>query len=62
VNPVSRRKDSPLNEAARREHLSVVKLLVKRGADVTLKNEDDQIAREWREVMKAKVWQNNWTL
>jgi ankyrin repeat protein len=41
------RKDTPLHVAARAGNLSVVKLLVERGADVRLKDVDGQTASEW---------------
>ena len=52
LDPLDKRKGTPLHLAARAGHLSVVKLLVEKGADVSLKNNEGQtasdVARRWR--------------
>jgi ankyrin repeat protein len=46
VDPVDQWKYTPLHHAARKGHLSVVKLLVERGADVRVKNGRGQTASD----------------
>jgi ankyrin repeat protein len=46
VDPLDKWKDTPLHDAARKGPLSGVKLLVERGADVRLKNNRGETARD----------------
>jgi ankyrin repeat protein len=46
VDPLDEWNETPLNLAAWAGHLSVVKLLVERGADVRLKNDNGQTASD----------------
>jgi ankyrin repeat protein len=46
LDPVDKWKYTAQHDATRQGHFSVVKLLVERGADVRVKNEDGETARD----------------
>ena len=61
MDPRDEWKDTPLHWATWAGHLSVVKLLVLRGADIRLKNDLGQTASDVARSEGMKMWRSGWT-
>jgi ankyrin repeat protein len=61
VDPLDMWKYTALHRAALAGRLSLVKLLVERGADVRLKNNNGQTASDVACSDGKKMWQSGWT-
>ena len=62
VDPLDKWKDTPLHDAAEFGHLSVVKLLVERAADVSVKNNNGRTATDMARIRGNTDVVIGWTL